>query len=393
MAIPNRQKHIDTLNRVALAATRLSGIRDRRRPFSGRSQPRIIAGRNADIERGFVLVLTLVVILALSIATEVMTRWVSSALDQALANRQQVETRQKIDEAAALSFYILGTRPVSLRGIESLGVIKPAASSAPEMIAAFDPMRGYIRLDDRPYRLGDIVLRFQDARGLINLNFGSEADLYSLLDLFGIKSEDRDPLIAKLQDYIDPDPFTRLNGAEAPQYAAAGREPPTNKPLRTPWEVRRILDWDKIDDIARDDTRWPLLTTTGDIAGFNVNTAPAALLRLMPGMSEGAADNVIRWRRDQPITDASEFGSLTGIPMPRGPSRFLPFPSDQFVITLSAKEVPLERHIAVRLTPQLRDQPWSIDYDIETPRASRGDRDANANPDGFPVPDILSAAP
>jgi hypothetical protein len=258
------------------------------------------------------------------------------------------------------------------------------------MIAGFDPARGYIRLDNHAYRLGDTVLRFQDARGLINLNFGSEPDLYSVLELLGVKTQDRDPLIAKLQDYIDPDPFARLNGAEAPQYTAAGREPPPNKPLRTPWEVRRILDWDRIEDIARDDTKWPLLTTTADISGFNVNTTPPALLRLMPGMSPGGAENVIRWRRDQPITAASEFGSLTGIPMPRGPSRFLPFPADQFVITLYAKDVPLERRIAVRLTPQLREQPWSIDYDVETPRATGGDSDTN--PDSLPLPEILSAA-
>jgi len=380
MAMLNRQKHIDTLNRVALVATLFFRIH----------RSRVIAEMPAGREQGFVLVLTLVVILALSIATEFMTRWVSSALDHALANRQKVEARRQLDEATALSFYILATRPLSLRGVESLGAVRAASTSAPEMIAAFDPARGYIRLDNHAYRLGDTVLRFQDARGLINLNFGSEPDLYSLLELLGVKTQDRDPLIAKLQDYIDPDPFARLNGAEAPQYTAAGREPPPNKPLRTPWEVRRILDWDRIEDIARDDTKWPLLTTTADITGFNVNTTPPSLLRLMPGMSPGGAENVIHWRRDQPITAASEFGSLTGIPMPRGPSRFLPFPADQFVITLYAEDVPLERRIAVRLTPQLREQPWSIDYDVETPRATGGDSDTN--PDSLPLPEILSAA-
>ena len=355
--------------------------------------PRWVALPAADCrgERGFVLVLTLVLILTLSVATEFMTRWVSSALDQALTNRQNVEGRRQFDEALALSLYLLGTRPISLRGIESSGGVRVASNPGPERIAGYDPARSYIRLDEHPYHLGDVGFRFQDARGLINLNFGSDTDLYSLLELFGVKSRDRDALIAKLQDYIDPDVFTRLNGAEAPQYATAGLEPPTNRPLRTPWEVRRILDWGKIDTIARDDTGWALLTTTASIAGFNVNTAPAALIRLMPGMTPGAADNVIRWRRDQPITGTTEFQGITGIPMPRGPSRFLPFPSDQFVITLSTKEVPLERRIAVRLTPQLRDQPWSIDYDVETPRAKRDDDEAG--PDRLPVSEILSAAP
>src|SRR5205823_15084230 len=121
-------------------------------------------------------------------------------------------------------------------------------------------------------------LRFQDARGLINLNFGSADDLFALLGLFGIPVEERSPLAAKLQDYIDADSLTRLNGAEAPQYGDAGLDPPANAPLRTPWEVRRILDWDKADGIAREDSEWPLLTTTASVDGFNVNTAPRALL-------------------------------------------------------------------------------------------------------------------
>ena len=44
-------------------------------------------------EAGFALVLTLVVILALSLLTEVMTRWVLNALDQALAHREEVDAR------------------------------------------------------------------------------------------------------------------------------------------------------------------------------------------------------------------------------------------------------------------------------------------------------------
>jgi len=64
-------------------------------------------------EGGFALVLTLVVILALSILTEVMTRWVSNALDQSLANREEVDDNRQIAEAEAVSLYLLETRPFS----------------------------------------------------------------------------------------------------------------------------------------------------------------------------------------------------------------------------------------------------------------------------------------
>lgn len=99
-----------------------------------------------------------------------------------------------------------------------------------------------------------------------------------MLGLFGVPADSRAPLIDKLQDYIDADSLRRLNGAEARDYAEAGREPPADAPLRTPWEVRRILDWDKVDKIAREDSRWPVLASTAPVDGFNVNTAPRDLL-------------------------------------------------------------------------------------------------------------------
>ena len=342
-------------------------------------------------EGGFALVLTLVVIVALSVMTEIMTRWISGALDQAFANREEVDAKRQIAEAGAVSLYVLGTRPFSFRGIESLSIAQASTVHEPQMIAGFDPNADHIRLDDYPYRLGDAVVRFQDARGLINLNLGSYDDLFAVLGLFGIADDDRDPLIAKLQDYIDADSLTRLNGAEAREYADAGREPPANAPLRTPWEVRRILDWDKIDPIAREDSQWTLLTTTASVDGFNVNTAPRALLSIMPGIPEGGVDNVLRWRHEQPIVTGYQFGQLAGLPIPQGPSRFLALPANSILITLSSPNMPLERRIAVRLTPGAADRPWAIDYDVEMPPARRDV--SKTKPDALPVPAILSPIP
>jgi len=342
-------------------------------------------------ERGFALVLTLVIIVALSVMTEMMTRWISAALDQAFANREEVDGKRQIADAAAVSLYVLGTRPFSFRGIESLSVMQPSAAHEPQMIAGFDPTANYIRLDDHPYRLRDAVVRFQDARGLINLNLGAYGDLFSLLGIFGVPADDRGPLIAKLQDYIDADSLTRLNGAEAPEYADAGREPPANAPLRTPWEVRRVLDWDKADGIAREDSRWPLLTTTASIDGFNVNTAPRDLLLAMPAITEAGVDNVLRWRHEQPITTGYQFGQLAGLPIPQGPSRFLGLPANSILLTLSSRRDPLERRIAVRLTPGSADRPWVIDYDVETPPPRRSD--SEAKPDALPIPALLSPIP
>ncbi len=200
-------------------------------------------------------------------------------------------------------------------------------------------------------------------RGLINLNLGSPDDLFALLGIFGVAAEDRGPLIAKLQDYIDADSFIRLNGAEAPQYEEAGLEPPANAPLRTPWEVRRILDWDKVDDLAKEDSGWSLMTSTAPIGGFNVNTAPRALLSLMPLMTPDIVDSIIERRHEQPFVSGYQFGLLTGIPISDvPPPRFVPFPGNGIILTLSTKNSPLERRIAVHKTPLSPDRPWTVDY-------------------------------
>jgi hypothetical protein len=327
----------------------------------------------------------------MSVATEVMTRWVSSALDNAFANREETDAERRLAEAEAVAVYLHATRPRSVRGIELLSATQlrlttPASPAEPPLLG-----EDFVRLDDHPYRLGDVVVRFQDTRGLINLNFGSREDLFLLLGIFGVAVEDRDPLIAKLQDYIDADSLIRLNGAEAGQYEEAGRDPPANALLRTPWEVRRILDWDTVKPIAAEDTRWPLLATTEPVSGFNVNTAPRPLLSLMPWMTEDAVDNIIGWRATQPVTSAWQFGLLTGIRMPEGPSNFTPFPSDSVILTLRAKGRPLERRIALRATPLSPDRPWTIDYDLDLPPAERDGK--QPKPDELPLSAVLSAAP
>ena len=65
--------------------------------------------------------------------------------------------------------------------------------------------------------------------------------------------------------------------------------------------------------------------------------------------------------------------------------------ANSILIALSSPHMPLERHIAVRLTPGMSERPWDIDYDVETPAARRsGDE---PKPDALPVPAILSPIP
>src|ERR1700730_15858151 len=95
-------------------------------------------------EAGFALVLTLVVILALSLLTEVMTRWVSTALDQALANREEVDANRQIAEARAVSLYLLETRPFGARGVELLPDAQIGSTAPPGLLPGAPLAENYI---------------------------------------------------------------------------------------------------------------------------------------------------------------------------------------------------------------------------------------------------------
>lgn len=349
---------------------------------AGTLQPR----RPSD-QAGFALVLTLVVIAVLALVTQMMSAWLTTALEDAIANQHEAEAQQQMADAKAIALYLLAACPVSFRGLEmTVGQVRSIGLTEEPRNA-----ENFIRLDDSPYRLGGALLRFQDARGLINLNLGLPGDIYALLGIFGVPAEDRDGLIDKLLDYLDADSFRRLNGAEAPEYLEAGLDSPANAPLRTPLEVRRVLGWRDIEGLARDDTVWPRLTSIAPVAGFNVNTAPRPLLMLIPSLNSDMVDQIMAVRRTTPIAGSLAWQALTGIPLEAPPARTFYFPSSTVVLTLSAEHWPLERRLSVRQTPRLADGPWVIDYDLETPRAARDG--AEETPDNLPISQLLPAAP
>ena len=210
--------------------------------------------------------------------------------------------------------------------------------------------------------------------------------IFSLCSVFSVSCRRTgDRLLPSCEDYMDSELSVRLNGAEAPQYEEAGMEPPANAPLRGPWEVRRILDWDKIEGLAKEDSPWSLLAATASqLRGFNINTAPRTLFSLMPMMTPDAVQRVVERRRQQPIVTDFEFELLTGFSIADAPpTHFIPFPADNLILTLSAKNWPLERRIAIRKRPVVSGSPWVVDYDVEMPRAVRDATEPD--PDDLPL--------
>ncbi len=294
-------------------------------------------------ERGFVLVMTLWVLVIVTIAAGYFFERVARAVDLAQQSRQN--TRAIIDMAGTRAeiLYRLGTTSMTEYG---LGRGNTA-----------------VNLDNRAYRgLGETLVRLQDDRGLLNLNRADDEQLYRFLGLLGIAAEQRSRLIDTLRDFTDADNLTRLNGAEEADYLALKLRPPTNSNLVTPWEAKRIIGWRDSPQLWKDG-RLADLTTASPRGGINPNTAPAEVLATLPGITEEIAQVIIARRQLSPITHEGQIVEITGMPISQLFGLIvIVIPSSSVRITQSSQGRPWATQYNVTLTPWGNEAPWRIDY-------------------------------
>lgn len=293
-------------------------------------------------ERGFVLVLTLWVMVIVAIAAAYFAETVSDAV--ALAQKSRQNTQATIDMASTRAeiLYRLATTSLTVDGLGRGNTL--------------------IALDNRPYRaLGDTLVRVQDSRGLLNLNQTTDDRMLRFLGLMGIPAERRSHLIDTLRDYIDADKLEHLNGAEEPQYLARLLPPPTNNALATPWEARRIIGWRDSPQLWQN-SRFIDLTTTSTVLGLNPNTAPVEVLATLPGVTEELATTLVSRRQQFPMLHTGQLAEFAGIPEQLLDMQIMVVPGDTLRITQSAHGANWGLQYSVSLTPNGKRGPWRIDY-------------------------------
>lgn len=327
-------------------------------------------------QRGFALIAALWLVAVLALAASAFAVWVGRATEEArLLRLRVVEERTLVQARTSVIFGFL-VQPMSGRGLEaaeSLASLQQAMRSAAERLFSTDAGAvgaAFVALDDRPYRFGppqsdeSVEIRIQDSRGLINLNLATREELLRLLARLGIEQEKLDPLVARLQDYTDPDDLIRLNGAEREEYLRAGRPPPANALLATPWEARRVLGWEAEPGLWTRDGLGAIAATAHTV-GYNLNTAPATVLEIVAGMTAETAAAAVEARKTTPFVS---FENLAGFGAPlvlNDPLRFILFPSDTMRATFTLPKSGRRVQMAFVLTPNATEAPWRIDYQVE----------------------------
>lgn len=91
-----------------------------------------------------------------------------------------------------------------------------------------------------------LVIQVQDEGGKIDLNFASERLLRALLAGLEVAPDRVAAQVDAIMDFRDRDEDKRLNGAETPEYLAAGREwGPKNAPFAVVEELYQVLGLDR----------------------------------------------------------------------------------------------------------------------------------------------------
>jgi type II secretory pathway component PulK len=329
----------------------------------------MMRGRGSrESESGFALLAAIWFVVVLALVAVVIAGWMQRSLGLAQRLQERLAAHRATIGAENEVAFRMVTGFFSTRGLELPQGEELTGAMAPESALgfAFATQTRYAALDDRPYKLGSVVVRLQDESGLYTLNYPGPVLLGNLLRSYGIGHDDRGVLFDRLLDYMDKSDLYRLNGATAADYLSAGRPPPRNAPLLTPWEALRVLSWNAYPALWRGPDALPDLTTISDTVQLNPNTAPAGILRSLPGMDDAAVERIIKYRARYIIQSPIDLDRAAGVDIPVDLMQFLFFPSGNLRVTILSAKDPLVHRLALRRTP-IGEAPYRVDYAVDLP--------------------------
>lgn len=328
---------------------------------------------NRSSQQGFVLVLVLAMLVVLSLLAGTVADITSRLRDQALVRQRQAQDELDMASTRASALYLLSTQPMTYAGLTVDASIVGNRNKIESIGGSYEfdaqPVGGEIGLDARAYRgLGQVEFALQDDRGLFAVNLQSQRALQRLLAQ-STKPQliDASILLNRLLDYQDEDHLYRLDSYERDGYRKLGLPPPTNQPLATPMELRRIPGWES----ALSFLDGPLLPRTLTVAYsgmININTAPTRVLLTLPGMDLAMTERVRAQRKVQPFLTEHGFFEYAGLPLdPEGGVSL--YPSDSGTLELWPSRGGQARLMHWTLTPwDEGGRPWREDYELIQPQ-------------------------
>ena len=200
--------------------------------------------------------------------------------------------------------YSMRTEALAARNAASLAQARALADGA-IMRVAFDLMRP--RMINEPWQADGAVHAWEeggariaanaiDESGKIDLNTASDALLKGFLQFAGgLDADAASRMLDVIADWKDADDLRRPNGAEAPEYQAAGlKYKPANAPFESVAELQRVLGMTPALYAAVADN----LTVFSKSPGVNPAYASRSVLLSLPGATADVVDTYLAQRKD-----------------------------------------------------------------------------------------------
>jgi type II secretory pathway component PulK len=334
-------------------------------------------------EAGFALVATLWFLALAALVAVVVEGWVAGALDQAQRLKSRTAAAAALNSAVERLAFTIVTGGSSARGLE------PERRPPVRLQETAAPAPPAIALDGRPYRIGSVTVRLQDEGGLYDISNPEPASLERLLGGAGIPPSEAAAMIKRLAEYAkrpSPSPLFAGNDGDA-DYPRAGLPPPRHARLLTPWELYRVLGWQR-GVLWRGPASLADLVTTGPVGGLDVNTAPVAVLAALTGGDAVAAARLVAARALRPVDDIADLlGPGSGL-RPDIDRPLVATPSNIIRLHLTVAGEPLMRIVSIRANPA-GTAPYRIDYVVDLPP----DAAARALAHAAPPPELPLGAP
>ncbi|CAN5691792.1 hypothetical protein BH23GEM11_BH23GEM11_18810 [soil metagenome] len=261
-------------------------------------------GRVRD-RRGFILIAALWLLVALggvgvhgALRMQTERLATANALDEArareaaLAGTEYARSRLTaaiLDMEEEIRAQVEAASPAGRRGRDRRSVVRTRDPG-------LDPWREPEGLVLSEMEFGDarFTLELRDVGAAINPNTFGEAALRAFFSQ-GLELDYAlaDRITQAILDWRDEDDLPRIGGAERAGYLREGRAVlPTNRGFASIDELRHVMGMTpEILEAAR-----PYLTLIPQVARINVNSAPAPVLRALPGVSAAGAEEIIRLR-------------------------------------------------------------------------------------------------
>jgi general secretion pathway protein K len=289
-------------------------------------------------QQGFALVWVLGALVLMTLIASQLAVRVESLRGHTQAVQLQIEAERKMSEALSVALYFLLTNPGGPAGF----------GTGPE---------SSLIVDGRAYALpSGARVAVVDQRGLLSLTAFDRQVMARVIARRVPSPAEQDALIDILLDYQDTDSLRRLNGAEAPEYAALGLPSPRNDWLVSVRELARMPLWrDRPQDVEIYESMF-----SARRSGFlNPNLMALELVAaFFPWASREQLALFDSLRRDHPFVSGKIASALSGLPLDS--DNFIFHTSDEFAVTVWAPGAPRALRVQVALRAENRVTPWQV---------------------------------